>query len=64
MKTTVGSGINKVRFKGKPVNMTSDHKVIIYGDSHTRGLSVRLKGKIPDSFEVTGYTKTKSNIQT
>jgi hypothetical protein len=51
-KTTVGSGNNKVRFKGKPVNMKSDHKVVIYGDRHTCGLSVTLKDKLPDSFKV------------
>jgi hypothetical protein len=63
-KTTVGSGNNKVRFKGKSVNMKSNHKVVIYGDSHTRGLSVRLKDKLPDSFEVINYTKLNSNILT
>jgi hypothetical protein len=63
-KSTVGNGNNKVRFKGKSVNMKSDHKDVIYGDSHTRGLSVRLKDKLPDSFEVIGYTKPNSNIQT
>ncbi|XP_033607577.1 uncharacterized protein LOC117282363 [Cryptotermes secundus] len=41
-----------------------EHKVLIYGDSHARGLSARLKNKLPDAFEVTGYTKPNCGLQT
>jgi hypothetical protein len=56
-KSSVGSG------NGKSGKMKSDHKVVIYGDSHSRGLSARLKDKLPDSFEVIGYTKPNCDIQ-
>jgi hypothetical protein len=42
----------------------SDYKVLIYGDSHMRGISVRLKDKLSGEFEVTGYTNSNCNIQT
>jgi hypothetical protein len=44
--------------------MKSDGKVIIYGDSHSWGLSAKLKNKLRDSFEVIGYTKPNCDIQT
>jgi hypothetical protein len=56
-KSSVGSG------NGKSSKMKSEHKVVIYGDSHSRGLSTRLKDKLPDSFEVIGHTKPNCGIQ-
>jgi hypothetical protein len=44
--------------------MMSGHKVLIYGDSHMRGLSVRLKDKLSSECEMTGYTKPDCTIQT
>ncbi|PNF32780.1 hypothetical protein B7P43_G04509 [Cryptotermes secundus] len=48
----------------KASKMKRDHKVVIYGDSHARGLSSRLKDKLLDTFEVTGYTKPNCELQT
>jgi hypothetical protein len=37
--------------------------VVIYGDSHTRGLSARLSTKLSNSFEVIGYTKPNCDLR-
>jgi hypothetical protein len=34
------------------------------GNSHSQGLSAKLKNKLPDSFEVIGYTKPNCDIHT
>ncbi|PNF16255.1 hypothetical protein B7P43_G11638 [Cryptotermes secundus] len=44
--------------------MSKDHKVLIYGDSHSRGLSSGLNNKLSDAFDVLGYTKPNCNIRT
>jgi hypothetical protein len=51
-KILVGNGNNTGMTNGKSITMKSDHKVVIYDDSHSRGLSARLKDKLPNSFEV------------
>jgi 23S rRNA pseudoU1915 N3-methylase RlmH len=48
---------------GKIVKMLKDHKVLIYGDSHSQGLSSSLKDKLSDTFDVSSYTKPNCNIQ-
>jgi hypothetical protein len=58
------SRIEKESVNKKYVKKVKDHKVVIYGDSHSRGLASNLKDKLPDSFEVIGYTKPNCNIQT
>jgi hypothetical protein len=55
-KSQIGSSIRK------PSKMKNDHKVVIYGDSHSQGLPERLKDKLPESVEVTGYTKPNCYI--
>jgi hypothetical protein len=55
---------NAQKIPGISDKMKSDGKVIIYGDSHSRGLPAKLKNKLPDSFEVIGYTKPNCDIQT
>jgi hypothetical protein len=55
-KPPIGSGIRK------PSKMKNDNKVVIYGDSHSRGLPKKLKDKLPESVEVTGSTKPNCDI--
>jgi hypothetical protein len=38
-------------------------KVVILGDSHSRGLSAKLNEKLMNSFEVIGYTKPNCDLQ-
>jgi hypothetical protein len=52
IKTTKRNGIRIVKSYQK-----SEHKIIILGDSHVRGLSGKLKDILNDKFEVIGYTK-------
>jgi hypothetical protein len=40
----------------------SEHKIMILGDSHVRGLSDKLKDTLNDKFEVIGYTKPNCDI--
>jgi hypothetical protein len=54
----------KVSVNRECAKTVKDHKVLIYGDSHSRGLASNLKNKLPDSFEVVGYTKPNCDIQT
>lgn len=38
-----------------------EHKIVVIGDSHTRGWAMRLKNNIHSNFEVTGVVKQGSN---
>ncbi|PNF35696.1 hypothetical protein B7P43_G17400 [Cryptotermes secundus] len=60
----VSNRVMKRSGNGKIVKMSKDHKVLIYGDSHSRGLSSGLNNKLLDAFDVLGYTKPNFNIQT
>jgi hypothetical protein len=46
LQMNVPDKVVKGSANGMTVKMLKDHKVLIYGDSHSRGLSSRLKDKL------------------
>jgi hypothetical protein len=42
----------------------SEHTITILGDNYACSLAGRLKVKLKDSFEITGYIKTNCNVKT
>lgn len=45
-------------------NKISEHKIVILGDTHARNITVKLRGKLHNNYEVTGYAKLNVNIET
>ena len=43
---------------------TVNHKIIILGDSHARGLSSNVKNNLDDNYNVCGFVKPGINITT
>ena len=41
-----------------------DHKIMIFWDSHVRGLSSNLKNNLNDNYSVCGFVKPGGNIST
>jgi hypothetical protein len=63
LQMNVSGKVVKGSANGKTVKMLKEHKVLIYGDSHSQGLSSSLKDKLSDAFDVSGYAKPNWNIQ-
>ena len=65
-----GSTSTEVRTKHARHNLKSntqtivDHKIMIFGDSHARGLSSNVKNNLNDSYSVCGIVKPGVNIAT
>jgi hypothetical protein len=57
------SKCNKLNRRNINNEKEKNHKLIILGDSHARGLSGKLKDILRDKFEVIGYTKPNCNIK-
>jgi hypothetical protein len=58
-----GGALNVPAPLGKCEEKKDVSKVVILGDSHSRGLSAKLNEKLRNSFEVIGYTKPNCNLQ-
>jgi hypothetical protein len=58
------SEINVQKTLSKTIIKKVGRKVVIVGDSHSRGLATRLKDKLLNSYEVVGYTKPNCGLQT
>jgi len=41
-----------------------NHKILIIGDSHVRGLSEKVRNGLNDAFSVTGVTKPNATMET
>jgi hypothetical protein len=66
LKQEKNARIKPIKCKGIRVGKSyqkSEHKIIILGDSHVRGISVKLKDTLNDKFEVIGYTKPNCDIK-
>ena len=48
----------------KDTQTTVDHKMMILGDSHARGLSSNVKNNLDDNYSVCGFVKPGVNITT
>jgi len=48
----------------KDTQTTVDHKIVILGDSHARGLSSIVKNNLDDNYSVCGFVKPGVNITT
>jgi hypothetical protein len=48
----------------KDTQTTVDHKIVILGDSHARGLSSNVKNNLDDNYSVCGFVKPQVNITT
>ena len=65
-----GSTSTEVRTKHTRHNLKSntltivDHKIMIFGDSHARGLSSNVNNNLDDSYSVCGFVKPRVNIAT
>jgi hypothetical protein len=52
------------RIFDKSATIKDVRKVVIFGDSHSRGLSAKLSAKLSNRYEVIGYTKPNCDMQT
>ena len=65
-----GSTSTEVSTKNTHHNLKSntqsivDHKIMILGDSHARGLSSNVKSNLDDNYSVCGFVKPGVNIAT
>lgn len=56
--------ITRTGSKQKAVkNKISGYKIVILDDSHARNITVKLHGKLQNSYEVTGYAELNVKIE-
>jgi hypothetical protein len=55
--STIGACKGKAEARNKKVGNKRNHKVVIIGDSHSRGLAKQMQYHLKKNFEVTGFVK-------
>jgi hypothetical protein len=55
---------NEANCKKKDISQMKKHKIIIIGDSHARGCASELKYNLDNFFEVQGFVKPGTTLET